>query len=242
MSDKERGIYLSRRQLLQLPVARGAGNLETLANGAKVVEFAAKYPDKALVASQRFISSVKSIFQLTFKPDASEIFKDRPEEVELPIRDRAINAVTDLLQPHVDSLREWELEPTAAIEPLADYLTRAGESSIFRGAVVLAGPHPVRTFYAVYQLISSPQVSFNDLVTVAQAKKSGQPLNSPGLDYARQQANLFDIFHYSHAGNSLSQKGPFLVTSLINEGITIEAAVKKIDRNQMTYLGALLPI
>lgn len=234
MSDKE-VFSLSRRRLLQLPTARGIGNLKGLANAGRFAEFVAQNPDKTLAVTQRFLETVKGIFQSTFKPETPEVFKNRPEEVELSVRDKAINAVTDILQPHAETLRRMNLDPLAAIEPIADYLVTASSTGIYLGSILLANP----TRFHIYQLIEDGFTGSAHYMN----RGSYQNPNTPERLYAKESRDLF------RSDMKLWDKGPFSTHCLYKshyekttKGQLVDLRAQGVGQGKAYYIGELLPV
>lgn len=242
MPNQERGIQLSRRRLLQLSAVRTprAGNLEAIARAAEITEVVLSNPSVAM----RFVDTIRNIFARTFKSETPDIFKDRPEEIELFPRDRAINAVTDLLQPHVPDLTKWRLDPQGAIEPITDYLLALSQRPIFNAAVVMASPDKVTPLYHIYEISMDPPVSMdgNDIFSAAIRMKHGGKIDTPGMIHAAEQNRAFQ------ASLEFWGKGPYM-SSVIHKSMferieqgKLADVMNRIDKTNMQYLGTLLPI
>ena len=108
MSDKERGIQISRRRLLQIPAAR---SVNKVAGFGRVAEFVAQHPDQALSAAQRFAEASLEIFKPTVQPKKSDGLMLSP-------KDRAIKTVAEILQT-------TRFDPDGVIESIADFLVVA---------------------------------------------------------------------------------------------------------------------
>lgn len=248
MSDIERGIQpfrISRRRILQLPAARGASRLEAM---ARTAEFVAQHPDQAISAAQRFATAIRNIFQPTPQPETPEIFKDRPENIELSLHDRAINAVTDLLQPHERLLRDWKLSPEHAIEPLADYLVKISDISILRASIVMVRPHPRSPIIELFDVLNDPPEDLETDSHKLMLRAIGRQNRGYGAPIDDNPTTQYEIEMDKHSWHflSLMREGPYFANQIpgrILNGRSVEELEKMFKgMNEKKYLGTLLPI